>query len=46
MPDATIDGKATKPIPARTQAAIKQGMPLHKALSTTTSPRSTIKVGS
>lgn len=45
MPDVTIDGKTTKPLPARTIAAVKQGMPLHKALSTTTSPRSSVKVG-
>lgn len=40
-----INGKETKPLPARTQAAMKKGMPQRKAIATTTSPRSTVKVG-
>lgn len=41
----TINGKETKPLPARAQAAIKKGMPQRKAVATTTAPRSTVKVG-
>lgn len=41
----TINGKETKPLPARTQAVMSRGIPQRKAVSTTTSPRSTVKVG-
>lgn len=41
----TINGQTTKPLPARTQAAMKSGMSQRKAVSTTTKPRSTVKVG-
>lgn len=44
MPDATIDGQRTKPLPARTQDAMKRGLSQRKAVNTTTSPRSTVKV--
>lgn len=44
MPDATIDGQKTKPLPARTQAAMKRGMPQRKALATTTNPVSSVRV--
>lgn len=45
MPDATINGQRTKPLPARTQAAIKRGVPERKAVATTTKPVSSVKVG-
>lgn len=45
MPDATIAGKRTKPIPADTRAAIKRGVPERKAVSMTTKPKSMVKVG-
>lgn len=44
MPDAKICGDKTKPLPARTQAAMRKGMPQRKAVATTTSPRSTVPV--
>jgi hypothetical protein len=43
--NAKINGQTTKPLPARTQAAIKRGMPQRKAIATTTSPKSSVKVG-
>lgn len=41
----TINGKETKPLPSRTQAAIAKGVPQRKAVAMTTKPRSTVKVG-
>lgn len=40
-----IGDNPCKPLPARTQAAMRQGIPQRKALATTTSPVSTVKVG-
>jgi hypothetical protein len=40
-----IGDHPNKPLPARTQAAVNRGVPLRKALATTTSPVSTVKVG-
>lgn len=42
---STINGKETKPLPARTQAAMNRGIPQRQAVATTTKPVSTVKVG-
>lgn len=45
MPDATINGQKTKPLPASTRAAMRDGQGQRKAVSTTTKPVSQVKVG-
>jgi hypothetical protein len=45
MPDATINGQRTKPLPAATQAQMKRGVPARQAIATTTNPKSSVKVG-
>lgn len=45
MPDATINGQKTRPLPAETRAAMREGMNQRKAVSTTTKPASQVKVG-
>lgn len=43
MPDAKINGKATKPVPASVSAAMKRGVPKHQAL-TKVKPKSGVSV--
>lgn len=44
MPDAKINGKATKPVPASVSAAIKRGVPKHMAFANGPKPKSGVKV--
>lgn len=40
-----INGKPTKPMPSKTEAAIARGVPQRVAVATTTKPRSQVRVG-